>query len=149
MRAPLMAILLALFALDGWAAFATWPDKPYVEVRAYAYNRNGDPDRPILKNRRLDPSVVNKRGIVLTPEQARHLIAAVTGKRPQPRWSTACFNPRHAFVFYDTARKPVAWIELCFECGNAAGEPRAPDQVYDIPALEDLARELKLPLVPK
>jgi hypothetical protein len=60
-----------------------------------------------------------------------------------------CFNPRHAFVFYDAAMKPVAWVELCFQCHNAEAEPQQKEQVYDVAALEKLARELKLPLVPQ
>jgi hypothetical protein len=142
-------IPLMLLACGPLAAASSWPAKSYVEVRAYAYNAGGDIAQPIVKKGRLDRSVVNKRGVVLTPEQANRLIAAVTGKRPEPEWVAACFNPRHAFVFYDTDRKPIAWVELCFECGNAEAEPYQKGQVYDVSALENLARELKLPLVPK
>jgi hypothetical protein len=149
MRALFVATSLALFVSDSFGESTSWPGKPYAEVRAYAYNRHGDMDRPILKNGRLDRSVINKRGVLLAADQTRRLVKAVTGERPAPHFTTACFNPRHAFVFYDAAKKPVAWIELCFECGNAEGEPRPADQVYDVAALESLAKELKLPLVPK
>jgi hypothetical protein len=149
MRTLFVAALLVFFASLGFGVSTSWPGKPYVEVRAYAYNRNGDMDRVILKNDRLDHSVINKHGVPLEADQTRRLVAAVTGKRPEPHFTTACFNPRHAFVFYNAEKKPVAWVELCFECGNAAAEPHRPDQVYDVAALENLAKELKLPLVPR
>jgi hypothetical protein len=128
---------------------AGWPSLPYVEVRAYAYNAQGELDRAILKNGRLDRTVVNKTGIALTALQIKRLVAAVTGKRPAPNGAAACFIPRHAFVFYNAAKKPIAGVELCFECANAYAKPYRNGQVYDIAALENLAKELKLPLVPK
>jgi hypothetical protein len=149
MHARTTTISLVLMVSSALAANNGWPGKPYGEVRAYAYNAEGDIDRPILKNGRLDHSVVNKRGIGLAPQQISRLVAAATGGRPLPRSMIACFNPRHAFVFYDASKKPVASVELCFECHNAAAEPQRPYQVFDVAALEKLARELKLPLIPK
>jgi hypothetical protein len=143
------AACIPLFISITVFAAPPWPGVSYVEVRAYAYNSEGDLDHPILKNGRLDPSVVNKRGVILTQQQVSRLVAAVTDKHPLSESMTACFDPRHGFVFYDAAKKPVAWVELCFECHNADAEPRQKGQVYDVAALERLARELKLPLVPK
>jgi hypothetical protein len=143
------AACIPLFISITVLAAPHWPSASYVEVRAYAYNSEGDPNRPILKNGRLDSSVVNRRGVILTQQQVSRLVAAVTGKSPLPESITACFDPRHAFVFYGAAKKPVAWVELCFECHNADAEPRQKRQVYDVASLERLARELKLPLVPK
>jgi hypothetical protein len=140
-------ILACLLSITTLAASSS-PHASYIQVRAYAYNREGDIDRPILKNGQLDFSVVDKRSVVLTAQQSARLIAAVTGKRPV-RPEAMCFNPRHAFVFYDAAMKPVAWVELCFQCHNAEAEPQQKEQVYDVAALEKLARELKLPLVPQ
>jgi len=76
----------------------------------------------------MTSSVVNKRGEVLTAQQSARLIAAVTGTRPV-QLSKMCFKPRHAFVFYDAAMKPVAWVELCIECHNAEAEPQQKEQV--------------------
>jgi len=149
MRALLVAILLALVGPRSVVTATNWPDKPYVEVRAYAYNRDGDPDRAIVNNGQLDHSVINKHGVLLAREQTGRLVAAITGDRPEPHFSTACFNPRHAFVFYDAAKKPVATVELCFECHNAEARPFHKGQVYNVDALEKLARDLNLPLVPK
>jgi hypothetical protein len=126
-------------------AVASWPECEYKSVRAFAYNRKGDLFRPIIKNGRFDSSVVNPIGAVLNDEQVKRLIAAVTGKHPEHKWIAACFYPRHAFVFFDAAGHPVAWVEVCFECNNAKTEPPQKDQLYDMAALEKLRAELKLP----
>ena len=129
----------------GATAVASWPEREYKTVRGFAYNRKGDPDRPVIKNGRLDSSVVNRKGAVLNAEQTQRLLAAVTGKHPEHEWIAACFNPRHAFVFYDASDHPVASVAVCFECNNAETEPPQKDQSYDMAALEKLRAELKLP----
>ena len=121
-----------------------------VEVCAYAYNpRVGETDPSILRDGKLSSTVVNKKGVVLTAEQSKRLVSSVTGKHPATEAYAACFDPHHAFVFYDAAWKPVAWVEVCFECGNAEAELSQRGQICDVPVLEQLARELKLPLVPR
>ncbi len=143
-------ILVIPCLLGAFGAQAGWPGSASTEVRAYAYNpRVADVDPSILKHGHLNPTVLNKDGVVLTPDQTKHLFAAVTGKHPDPGVYAACFNPHHAFVFYDVAHEPIAWVEVCLECGNAEAEPPQKGQVYDIAALVKLLRELKLPLVPR
>ncbi len=145
-----VAITLSFLSFVGPCLGAgDWPGAAYAEVRGYAYNKRGFPDLPILQHGRLSRTVLNKSGVVLTAAQTQRLIAAVTGDRLLPESMAMCFDPRHAFVFYDAAKKPVAWVELCFECAGALAEPHVKDQVYDVAALETLATELKLPLVPK
>jgi hypothetical protein len=148
MRSSFLAVALLVFGASG-ATAQDWPGLPYAEVRAFAYNKTGFPDRLIIENGRLSGTVLNRHGVVLTAEQGRRLIAAVTGYRPRPETETMCFDPRHAFVFYSAAKKPIAWVELCFDCSRALAEPSVDGQVYDILALEKLASDLKLPLIPK
>ena len=147
----LRLIIFMVFCLaSASSAEADWPGTAYIEVRAYAYNpRPADTNPSILKDGHLNPTVLNKDGLVLTADQTKYLLAAVTGKHPDPGVYAACFNPRHAFVFYDVAHRPVAWVEICFDCGNAEAEPGQKGQIYDVAALLKLVRELKLPLVPR
>jgi hypothetical protein len=145
----LVTIAAITFLLAGVSATASdWPGVAYVEVQAFAYNRRGFPDLPIVKNGRLSRTILKKQGVTLSSEQVKALLAAVTGERQRPETQIMCFDPRHAFVFFDTAKKPVAWVELCFECWGARAEPHPKGQVYDIDALAKLASDLKLPLVP-
>jgi hypothetical protein len=93
----------------------------------------------------LGPSVMKKEGGLLSSAQIQRLLAAVT--RDHPEHTTArCLDPRHGFIFYDAQHKPVASIEICFECGFARGWPQLPRHSYDdMDALRKLCKELKLP----
>jgi hypothetical protein len=93
----------------------------------------------------LGLSVMKKEGGLLSSAQIQRLLAAVT--RDHPEHTTArCFDPRHGFIFYDAQHKPVASIEICFECGFARGWPQLPRHSYDdMDALRKLCKELKLP----
>ena len=121
----------------------------YAEVRGYAYNKHGLVGTPILRNGRLAPSVINKSGVVLTTEQTRRVIAAVTGRTSGIREPEFCFQPHHAFVFYDAAQKPVAWIELSSVCHAAKAWPQPSGPPINVLALDALVNELSLPPFPK
>ena len=83
----------------------------------------------------------------MTLEQVKRLIAAVTGEHPR-HFRASCFFPRHAFVFYDAAHAPCAWVEVCFECSKTRGMPTGTAAYVDIPALAELCDELRLRLSP-
>jgi hypothetical protein len=143
------AACIPLFISITVLAAPHWPSASYVEVRAYAYNSEGDLNRPILKNGRLDLSVVNRRGMILTQQQVSRLVAAVTGKRPLPESITACFDPRHAFVFYGAAKNPLPGSSFVSNATTQTLSLDRKDRSMTWHPSERLARELKLPLVPK
>ncbi len=137
-----MKFLIPLFLFATTIAYAAWPEAPYVEVRGYAFNTNGGP-ASIIKDDKLNSSAVNPKGILLTKDQIKRLIAALTEKHPEHPIA-ACFNPRHAFVFYDEKQHAVAVVDICFECLGARASPSGTLFPYDFPALADLCAELKL-----
>ncbi len=139
--------ILFLLATMALTSCASWPGARYPEVRAYAYNLKGDGPKPIIENGTLSKTATSKTGVPLTPQQVQRLVAAVTGKHPSHPHA-ACFNPRHAFVFYDAAHAPRAWIEVCFECLNNQSEPNGIAGDADFPALAELCAELRLPSSP-
>ncbi len=140
-----LALLLALtFALS---SCASWPGRPYSEVRAYAYNLKGRGPLPIIENGMLSKTATSRTGVVLTPQQVQRLIAALTGSHPSHPHAM-CFTPRHAFVFYDAAQTPRAWVEICFQCLNNRSEPSGISTHADFPALAELCAELRLPASP-
>lgn len=135
-----------IFALVPALASAAWPGRDYSEARGYAFNLNGGFDS-ILRDGRINESVVDPEGTVLTEAQIQRLIAALAG--PHVEHPTArCFNPRHAFVFYDGTRQPVAVVDICFECLGALTHPEGARSPYDFPALAELCAELELPAAP-
>jgi hypothetical protein len=148
---PIGMVLFLVAHLFGYAVAEPpiprdWPGVPYTAVRAYAYNHNGVLERPILAQGKLDESVVNKDGALLSRAQIKRLLAAVTGSH-KPYELAMCFEPRHAFVFYQRA-KPVAVIEVCFACRQIRKRPTGEEYPVDLPALSELIRELKVPLDP-
>ena len=138
------ALALAVVA-SGGPQRATWPGKPYKEVRAYLYNLASDWPNSIIEDGRLSPSVENPDGVRLTDRQVERLLDAVA--RPHPDHPiAACFSPRHGFVFYNASKKPVAWVYVCFECSNYRGSPELKNN-FDLDTLEKLTRELGLPVL--
>jgi hypothetical protein len=140
-------LILSLLTADVYAA-PDWPGVAYSEVRGYAYNKRGLVGTSILRKGRLAPSVINKRGVVLTAEQTQRVILAVTGRTPGIREPEYCFQPHHAFIFYDTAKKPVAWVELSSVCGSAEASPRPNGPPINVLALDAIVKKLKLPPFP-
>jgi hypothetical protein len=41
-----------------------------------------------------------------------------------------CYDPRHAIIFYDARAQPIAYIELCLECGNYEMSPKLFLEIY-------------------
>ena len=118
-----------------------------MEVRAYSYGAKAGSRDAIIEDGKLNPSVINTNGALLATNQVKRLLAAVTGDHPQ-HYAAGCFNPRHAFVFYDSDKKPIAQLEICFECLHYRANPEGTAVFVDWLALADLCRELKLPNSP-
>jgi hypothetical protein len=92
------------------------------------------------------PGAINTNGSVLTPDQTKRLLSAVTGKH-QAHASAHCHRPHNAFIVYDSEKKPVAFIEVCFECLTAVVEPqRGVAPFIDLIELARIFDELKLPM---
>jgi hypothetical protein len=116
------------------------------EVRAYVFTLKGKPARSILQDGVLRPGMLEWEGVRLTPAQTEVLLDAVTGRKPGRAVAKACYEPHHAFVFYDSARKPAGIIEVCFKCSrHRAGPDPLPGQP-DLELLEKLVRAVRLPV---
>jgi hypothetical protein len=116
----------------------SWPGAIYLEVRAY-HSRE-----PFLRSfeNGIPEQVDDKEGVLLNQDQERRLIAAVTANT-KPYITADCWAPRNAFVFWDPLGKPVAEIDICFDCLQVQG---GPSDSPDILALADLVNDLGLPL---
>lgn len=69
---------------------------------------------------------------------------AVTGEH-KDHPIAACYFPHNAFVFYNAEKKPVAFIEICFDCFGERILPKGAARRVDLPALASIFVELKLP----
>lgn len=141
-RAILILLLSTLYAFAGDAA---WPAVKFSEVRAYAWPDDKSTMAVILEGMTLKDGVINPNGAVLTPEQTKTLVGAVTGKRPEYPVAM-CHIPHNAFVFYDAAKKPVAFVEICFGCSNHRISPKGAAENLDLVALATIFDAHKLPM---
>jgi len=141
-----ICLVVMWLTFHGTAA-PSWPGVSFFEVRAYSYNAKGYDAPPIIKDGKLHPSVINTNGALLATNQVRHLLAAVTGDHPD-HLAAGCFKPRHAFIFYNSDKKAVAQVDVCFECLHHRVRPGGTALVFDWSALADLCMELKLPNSP-
>ncbi len=122
-----------------------WPGVQFTEVRAFAWPKDDDTKAVILENMTLKSGAINPVGAVLTPEQTKALISAVTGKSPDYLFK-GCYEPHNAFVFYDAAKKPVAFVEICFTCFSHRITPKVTATRLDLVALAAIFDAQKLPM---
>lgn len=144
-RSMIRHLLLLVYFAPVAIASDTWPRVSFSEVRACAWPATISTSNVIRPDKSLAPHVLNGHGTVLAPQQIARLRAAVSGKHPaHPRFY--CWSPHNAFVFYDVRHRPVAFIEICFECLNYRIEPQNQSPTADILQFAKLFSELRLPL---
>ncbi len=88
--------------------------------------------------------VINKDGALLSAQQVKRLLKA-EARRRAPRGVAGCYSPHNAFVFYNAEKKPVAFLEICFDCIGSRTVPEDAQCDPDFYALAVLCSELKLP----
>ncbi len=150
-RTPVLIriILYLVLATASLLARDEWPGVPYTEVRAFVW----DAKIPVLVHSnhliREDLSfvdgVLNPDGALLNASQVKRLLAA-HARRLKTETKAGCYYPHNAFVFFDAARKPVAYLEVCFDCTGSRTVPQDEQSGHpDYYALAELCAELKLP----
>ena len=130
--------------------FSKWPDAKFTHVIGFLYNNPYEPGSGLIQNGRLLSDLLEKHKSTqtqLSGEQVSRLVTAAffsDSKHPH----SACYEPHHIFVFFD-AEKPVAAIEVCFECLNIHSWPYFQAAFPpDFFALARLSGELKLGVGP-
>lgn len=141
---PLLPLLLQPAAPAAETGAKPWPGVGFAEARAYAWSAKLAPGKLVLKDKTLLPGMIDPEGVTLSEAQVKRLQAAVTGKHRHYQIAR-CHIPRHAVVFYDKDKKPVAFLEICLDCKSHRAEP-AVAEYLDPGAIADLVAELKLPL---
>lgn len=122
-----------------------WPYNNYSSVRVYYYNAEGLESAPIITNGKLNASVNNPEGAELSSEQTKKLLSML---RRTDLAVAACYEPRHAFVFFDREKSPVGYIEACLECLNYRFTPPIETNL-DFDELGELIKDLNLPFGPE
>jgi len=93
----------------------------------------------------LNPTRIPEGGVRLTDAQVKRLEAAVTrNNREHPR--ATCHYPHHAFIFYDSSRRIVGHISICFLCSTYSGWPEGYAANWNLKELEELIKDIGMPL---
>jgi hypothetical protein len=136
-------ILLLLSALCLFADEPSWPGIEFSEVRAFSWPKAMNEEAVILKEMKPIDGALNPKGALISQEQTNRLITAITGKHPEYPMAM-CHIPHNAFIFYDQRKKPVAFIEICFECSTHRIEPKGFADKIDLMAIASIFDSLKL-----
>ena len=137
----LMLVWWSLLALTGNAA--PWPDVAFAEVRAFAWKQ--DHHGPVvLPGGQVAPGALQPEGKLLSATQQERLLKAAT-RRFSQRPVSRCYVPHNAFIFYSKEGKPVASMEICFDCLGVRLWPEDAESDPDYVVLGEIFRELKLP----
>lgn len=123
------AALIILVVATEAAAQDPFSKLNYDSVVAYNFGLRGRYLPTILlKDSTLDRSTILP-GRKLSSQETSQLLARLNNKRTYGGAPMACFEPKHAFIFYGgTGIKGM--IEICFQCNNIRSTP-------DIPAVSD------------
>ncbi len=124
-----------------------WGFIQFSKVKAYRMNwTDEDASNGLVgEKNKLNRSRIPKNGINLNLDQISLLREAVTGSHPDHP-AAGCFNPHHAFVFYDDQENIVGHIDICFRCSNYRKEPVGFAQIFNLGKLASLFRNLNIPV---
>jgi len=145
MKPLLLLFLMSMVSLC--AGEPPWPRVPYREVRAFAWDPAKTPnidEQVIRADMSFVEGVIDKEGVVLNADQVKRLLKAET-HRFADRPVAGCYMPHNAFVFYNADKKPVAFLEVCFDCLGARTNPVDANCDPDFYALAKICAELRIP----
>ncbi|NJM38730.1 MAG: hypothetical protein HC845_13160 [Akkermansiaceae bacterium] len=138
-------VCLICISIQAIAGDCPWPGVKFTEVRAFAWPSDKEAEAVVLDGMEPKTGAINPGGAVLTKEQTLTVIRAVSGERPSYTVAS-CHIPHNALIFYDAAKKPVAYIEICFGCSNHRISPKGTARFIDLVAIASVFEAHKLPM---
>jgi hypothetical protein len=145
-----MKTLIALLAVTLSSALAEpmkWPDVRFAHVVGYCYDFSQDPRGASISfpDGSLHKGVIRATTVRLSEEQTKRLLKLLNEEVEEERGEVECYDPHHAFVFYDSNWKIVASIDICFLCEDHAARPKGVPELFDLEAMEVFCRQIGLP----
>ncbi len=145
-------LLLILFVstsslLSAQSDSLSWPGVEFSHARAYSINSKYPGS---LKNL-LHEGVfffprIDSTSAILTDDQVQLALRFANGQIGTPEEGAACYMPRHAIIFFDSADKPVAGINICFECNRIVLSPFIEMDMGGSRQIWELMKELRIPV---
>lgn len=147
-----MKFLLTIFLITILHADDTpkqWPSEPFQHVVAYCYDFTQDPRGSSITfpDGSLHKGVIRATAVRLNEPQTVKLRALLSTDSESEHGGSDCYDPHHAFVFYDRDWKVVASIDICFFCDDYVARPKGVSNLIDLVALEALCRKFGLPML--
>ena len=144
-------ILLLLLPLAHGAEPKAWPNVPFKHVVAYCYDFSQDTRGSAITfpDGSLHKGVIRATTVRLSEPQVQQVVGLLTKVSEEEDGESDCYEPHHAFIFYDAEWKVVALIDVCFLCEDYIARPKGVSENIDLAALEKLCRGLGLPVLEK
>ncbi len=143
----------ALLLVVSARAEQLWPEKDYAFVVAYCYDHTAEPGGRLIVPKkgkdRHSKGVISAMTVRLNRKQVEELRPLLVTPPKGEVMVADCFDPHHAFVFYDKDWKVKAHVSLCFSCGNFEAVPRSLPKSLDMKKLEAFVRKIGLPVFGK
>ncbi len=126
-----------------------WPPVEAKHVVGYCYDYTKDPRGSSISfpDGSLHQGVIRATTVRLTGDQTKILMEMLNKDVEQVRREVDCYDPHHAFVFYDGDWKVLASIDICFMCSDYAARPVGASERINLRALSAFCRDLGLPLL--
>jgi hypothetical protein len=145
-----MRILFAIFLIGVGNVVASakeWPHITYKHVVAYCYDYSKDTRGASISfpDGSLHKGIIKATTLRLSEEQTKSLIRILNQDVEYERGEIDCYDPHHAFVFYDDKWKIVASIDICFLCENYVARPKGGSSLIDLGAMAAFCRQIGLP----
>jgi hypothetical protein len=124
-----LLLLLNIIGAPCMAQSNPFADIDYDRVIGYNFAMHDSRVHTILnKDSTLDKTTILP-GKQLTSKQTKALIKTITDTLTYGGVAYACFDPKHAFIFYRKS-SIVALVEICFACSSIRSTPEIPAVGY-------------------
>lgn len=142
-----IALLLIIFA-HAEDAPKQWPAVNFKYVVGYCYDYSQDARGASITfpDGSLHKGVIRATTVRLNDVKVAKLRTLLSTDSKTEGGEMECYEPHHAFVFYDENWKVVASIDICFLCEDYNVHPSGASNNIDLDALELFCREVGLPV---
>lgn len=143
-----LLILLFCAAAHAGEKVKLWPAEAFTRVEAYCYDYTQDKRGASITfpDGTLHCGVITSKTVKLDEAQILKLRKLLTEDSKEEFGESDCYDPHHAFVFYDEDGKVTASFDICFLCAGYHARPEGVARNADLDALESFCSELGLPM---
>ena len=147
MKTLIAALLINLAHAE--PAVELWPNQPFKYVVAYCYNPFFDTRGSSITfaDGSLHSGVIRATTVRLDATQIIELRKILSTDTNSACGGALCYDPHHAFVFYDGDWKVTASVDVCFLCSDYKSRPQRISGAIDLTALKKFCSQLGLPIL--